>query len=113
MPGNGRDTSSRDESDLERVAREIAGRLSSLGIALDGRESPDDVERIAEAVEDFENAVESRGGDLMMDEPPRGSRAQPDKPGFAMPRRGPHESVNSFIDRLQRAAEDVRRGPRT
>jgi len=112
MPAQGRDTGSRDEDDLHRVAREIAGRLSALGITLDGRESPDELERIAEAVEDFENAVESRGGDLMMDEPPRGSLAQPDRPGFAIPRRGPHESVNTFIDRMQRAAEDVRRGPR-
>ncbi|HJQ22173.1 MAG TPA: hypothetical protein VJ867_17685 [Gemmatimonadaceae bacterium] len=99
------------DDDLTRVARDVAGRLTSLGIALRGQETPDELERIAEAVEDFENAVERRGGDLMVDEPPRGSAAQPDRPGFALPTRSAHESVNNYIDRLQRAAEEIRRGP--
>ena len=73
--------------DLSRVSRETAGRLATLGIALDGREQPDELTAMMDAVERFEQAVESRGGDLMVDEPPEGSRPQPDDPHFALPRR--------------------------
>ena len=102
---------SKREDDVTRVAREIAGRLNSLGIALTGRESPDDLERIAEAVEEFEAAVEGQGGDLMMDEPPRGGRAQPDSPRFALPRRADGEAAGRYVERLERAAEEIRGGP--
>ena len=95
------------ENDLERVSEEVAGRLATLGIELNGRETPEELTRISDAVERFEAAVLSRGGDLMMDEPPPGSPPQPDDPHFALPSRSPDESVASYLDRLERVTESV------
>lgn len=100
------------EDDLTRVSREIARRISALGIALTGEEPPEQLQGIAEAVEEFERAVESRGGDLMVDEPPLGGRAQPDDPDFVLPLRAADETVDHYIERLSRAAARVRRGPK-
>lgn len=99
------------DADIERVSQEIAGRLSALGIELTGRERTDELVRLQEAVERFEDAVEARGGDLMVDEGPRGHATQPDDPHFALPRRDPHESVDQYLDRLARATDTVRRHP--
>ena len=100
------------DDDTSRVAREVASRLGALGITLDGTERPDDLTRIDEAVERFEEAVESRGGDLMMDEPPEGSRPQPDDPHFALPMREDGESVAAYADRIDRATDVVLQHPR-
>ena len=93
------------------MSREIAGRLWSLGIWLSGRESPEGLVQIEEAVERFEDAVQSHGGDLMVDESPRGATAQPDDPHFALPRRAEQESVRDYLEQLARATDDVRRHP--
>jgi hypothetical protein len=98
-----------DQDELERVSEEVAGRLATLGIALTGRETPEEVTRLADAVERYEAAVESRGGDLMMDEPPPGSPPQPDDPHFARPSRNAHESVSSYLARLERVTDEVLR----
>ena len=92
------------ETDVYRVSQQITGRLSALGIDLDGDESPEQLARLAEAVERFENAVEAAGGDLMVDEPPRGEKAQPDGPNFALPRRNADESIDMYIGQLEQAA---------
>jgi hypothetical protein len=105
-----RDRTSEDA--LTRVSREVANRLAALGIALSGDESTDDLRLIADAVEEFERAVEGKGGDLMVDEPPLGGRAQPDSPNFGLPLRAADESVERYVERLQRAARDVNNGPR-
>ncbi len=97
--------------DLNRVSRETAGRLTALGIALDGRETPDELTAMMDAVERFEQAVESRGGDLMVDEAPEGSRPQPDDPHFALPRREPGESPAGYVARLNGATGVVLRHP--
>ena len=64
------------DDEMKRVSEEVAARLEALGIALDGREQPEELAAIEEAVERFEEAVESRGGDLMVDEGDR-ARAWP------------------------------------
>ncbi len=97
--------------DIDRVSREMRGRLEALGIRLDGRESGDELVRLEEAVEQFEAAVESRGGDLMVDEGVRGKVIQPDDQHFALPLRREHETVSEFLERLARAADAVRRHP--
>jgi hypothetical protein len=102
-----RSSDNADNEDLERVSEEVAGRLATLGIELNGRESPEELTRISDAVERFEAAVQSRGGDLMMDEPPPGSPPQPDDPHFALPSRSPDESVASYLARLERVTENV------
>jgi hypothetical protein len=95
--------------DLKRASHVSAGRLASLGIHLDGRETPDQLTEMQEAVERFEEAVESRGGDLMMDEGVPGKPVQPDDRHFALPRRRSGESVSGYTQRLATATAEVLR----
>jgi len=101
-----------DNDDVRRVANEYAGRLTGLGIRLTGNERSNEIVQIVEAIERFERAVESHGGDLMVDEGPRGQTTQPDDPHFALPLRADHESVGEYLERLARATDDIRRHPR-
>ena len=94
--------------DLARVSRESADRLSSLGIKLDGNETPTELADMQEAVERFEEIVHERGGDLMMDEGVPGKPIQPDDRHFALPRRRGGESVVHYLERLYTATEEVR-----
>ena len=95
--------------DLRRVSEDVANRLTGLGITLDGTETPDDLVRIQEAVEQFEVAVESRGGDLMVDEGPEGQTREPDDPHFALPKRAEAEPASHYVERLVMATSEVRR----
>ena len=100
--------STNDEgSELGRVTDQLIGRLTALGIALSGDESPDQITQVADAGERFEDAVEARGGDLMIDEPPPGARGQGDVPDFVLPRRAADESLAAYVARLDRATAKV------
>jgi hypothetical protein len=101
-----RDVNAR-ETEVGRVSEQITGRLSALGIDLDGDESPEQLARLGDALERFEDAVEAAGGDLMVDEPPRGHTAQPDGPNFALPRRNADESIEMYIGQLEAAADKI------
>jgi hypothetical protein len=95
-------------NEREAVAREIAGRISARGVAMRGNESSDEIIAIEDAIERFEEAVESRGGDLMMDEPPRGQRGEPDDPRFQLPVRDAAMSAADYVERLARALDNLR-----
>jgi hypothetical protein len=99
------------DDDVRRVSRELAGRLETLGVRVRGTERPEELLEMVEAIDRFETAVEDHGGDLMMDEGPRGRTTEPDDPHFALPLRGEHESVADYLDRLARATDEVRRHP--
>jgi hypothetical protein len=101
----------RDE--VQEVAREIAGRISARGVYMRGDESSDESIAIEEAIERFEEAVESRGGDLMMDEPPRGHPGEPDEPQFQLPVRGAGMSAADYVERLALAVDKLRASPRS
>jgi hypothetical protein len=103
------DMAAYDDADLQRVASEVAGRLAARGIWLGGRERPDELEAIEEAVERFEEAVRAHGGDLMVDEGPHGHTTQPDDRHFALPVRGENEPVARYLERLVRATDTVHR----
>ena len=62
---------SQDDAEVQRVSAQVAGRLAALGVWLGGRESPDELVAIEEAVERFEESVRAHGGDLMVDEGPQ------------------------------------------
>lgn len=94
-------------NELERVTQSTVGRLSALGIDLDGTETPAQIAHIADAVESFEDAVEAAGGDLMVDEPPAGSGGEPDDPDFVLPRRAADETVAAYISRLEAATARI------
>ena len=97
--------------DVRRVTRVTADRLTALGIHLDGNETTEELAGIQEAVERFEDAVQARGGDLMVDEGVPGKPVQPDDPHFALPRRRPFEAVAEYLERLARATEAVVQHP--
>jgi hypothetical protein len=103
------ETAPQDDPDVRRVSVEIAGRLAALGVWLGGRETPDELVAIEEAVERFEEAVRAHGGDLMVDEGPHGRTTQPDDRHFALPLRGEQEPVAPYLERLERATGTVRR----
>jgi len=100
---------SQDDAEVRRVSAQVAGRLAALGVWLGGRESSEELAAIEEAVERFEEAVRAHGGDLMVDEGPRGRTTAPDDSHFALPIRGQHETVASYLERLARATDTVRR----
>ena len=97
-----------NSSALSRAAELLAGRLSSLGITLDGSETPEALEQLVEAIERFEDAVEARGGDLMVDEPPRGQKGRPDDARFRLPLRHADESAKAYVERLSQASANLR-----
>jgi hypothetical protein len=97
------------DRDIARVSQEIAGRLLARGVAVHDSDSPDDLVRLLEAVEAFERAVESRGGDLMMDEPPPRKAGEPDDPHFRLPTRAADESASAYLERLAATTAAVRK----
>jgi hypothetical protein len=102
------------DSEIRRVSDEIVARLRARGVEASLRESPEDLVRLLEAVEEFERTVERHGGDLMVDEP-IGSRpaANPDTRRFVLPTRAEHESIAAFVGRIAEArdaAANVHRG---
>ena len=100
-----------NEDDVQRVTEGVANRLEELGIWISGTEKPEQVARILEAVELFELAVKSRGGDLMVDEGPGGQTNEPDDVHFALPQRLADESVDRYLDRIERARKAVLEHP--
>jgi hypothetical protein len=94
--------------EVARVAQLLAQRLQSRGVLVHPQDSADDLATIMEAVELFEASVEARGGDLMMDEPPAGKRAQPDNATFVLPTRGAKETAHAFVSRIDAATARLR-----
>jgi hypothetical protein len=97
------------DRDIARVSQEISARLTARGVAVQDSDSPDALVRMLEAVEAFERAVESHGGDLMMDEPPPHMAGEPDDPHFRLPTRAADESASAYLQRLAAATAAVRR----
>lgn len=99
-------------SDLARVQTEVINRLQTLGVATSTLDTPDDLARLLDAVEEFERTVQQRGGDLMLDEPIASKRAEPIRPDnglFVIPVRDENESVVAFIARINDARERASR----
>jgi hypothetical protein len=94
-------------ADLQRASDEVIARLEGLGITLNGDESPESLILVLEEVERFEDAVEACGGDLMLDENPPGTVAQPDDPRFALPLRRADETIRSYRERLANATDEL------
>lgn len=112
MPQTGSTPRDDAQSEIARVSQNIAGRLRTLGVTVRDDESPDDIVRLLEGVEAFERAVQSKGGDLMVDEPPARGTVQPDDPDFLLPKRADDESASAYLVRLEAATHAVR-GHRT
>src|SRR5438067_1098510 len=102
-PGQPSSNSSDGDRDIARVRTELSNRLESRGVEVFDSDSPLD------AVERFERAVESHGGDLMMDEPPERGDSEPDDPHFLVPKRKPHETRIKYVERLAAATAAARK----
>jgi hypothetical protein len=98
-----------DTSEITRVTKEIAGKLEARGMEVLDSDSPEDVVRMLEALEGFENAVEAAGGDLMMDEPPSNQKGEPDDPHFLLPKRKGGEAATGYLERLTAATVAARK----
>ena len=87
--------------ETQRATDEVVARLRARGVNVTGRESSEDLVELLDAVEDFEAMVESRGGDLMVDEPVGSKRAaEPDDAAFVLPSRSGNESIAAYIERI-------------
>jgi hypothetical protein len=98
-----------NSSEFQRVMLETADRLRQRGVLLTGKESGEELVSLLDAVEAFELAVERRGGDLMMDEPPEGETPQPDDVHFGLPRRREREAVSDYLVRILARTDLIRR----
>ena len=87
-------------NEMQRVREQLAARLLTRGVRVHTQDTPDALGTLTEAVEGFEAAVEARGGDLMVDEPPAGQPAEPDNPAFVLPIRASNESAHSYTSRI-------------
>ena len=99
------------DAQLARVTQELSDRLRARGVDILVADSPDEVVRMMEGVEAFESAVGSRGGDLMMDEPPAGRAGEPDDAHFALPARHASETAADYLTRLAESTARVRKHP--
>src|SRR5919109_423869 len=88
-----------NRADEERRARQEAeDRLRERGIQVHPRDSDEDIGDLLDAIERFETAVESHGGDLMVD---RIGSSQPDDPAFVLPIRELEEAVPEYRLRVE------------
>ncbi len=84
------------------AAKEIAGRLFQKGIEISSDEDPALLADLLSAVEKFESAVEMKGGDLMVNTP---TSRDPQNPEFVVPGRNADENIESYIRRVEEAAD--------
>ncbi len=81
---------------------ELSGRLRQKAVLLNGRETSAQLDDLLTAVDRFEAAVISRGGDLMVNMP---TSSPPENPEFVIPRREAGEDVDVYAGRIVTAAE--------
>jgi broad specificity phosphatase PhoE len=98
-----------NDRDIARVSQELTGRLRARGVAVHDDDSPEGIVALLEAVEAFERAVETHGGDLMMDEPPAHHPGEPDDPHFLLPSRGADESAAQYASRLAAVTAEIQK----
>jgi hypothetical protein len=89
-----------------RAREEIEDQLRSRGIKLHARDGDEEAEDLLDAIERFEEVVESHGGDLMVD---RIGSSEPSNPAFVPPIRDPEESVVEYRMRVEAAIDRLRR----
>jgi hypothetical protein len=91
----------------ERHARQEAEyRLSERGIRVEPTDSDEEVADLLDAIERFETAVESEGGDLFVN---RIGSSEPENPAFVPPQRREGESAADYRRRIEAAAGALRR----
>jgi hypothetical protein len=84
------------------AAMELAGRLRQKGVLLTGRETSAQLDDLMTAIDRFEAAVISRGGDLFVNTP---FSNPPENPDFVIPPRVPGEDSEAYAARINAGAE--------
>ncbi|HEY7634169.1 MAG TPA: hypothetical protein VH763_01370 [Gemmatimonadales bacterium] len=93
-----------------RARQHTRDLLEHRGIRLTGRETDVELANLWSAVERFENTVEARGGDSMVN---AANSAEPENPLFVLPERGSRESAGDYTRRILEAAEQLTRFERS
>ena len=88
-----------------RAREETEDRLRRRGIRLHPQDGDEDAEDLLDAIERFETAVQSRGGDLLVDW--IGS-SEPDDLEFVPPIRDPEETIGDYRLRVEAAIDRLR-----
>jgi hypothetical protein len=92
------------EEEREAAAMELSGRLAQKGIDVGSDEDPSQLADLLSAAEEFERAVESAGGDLMVNAP---DSADPENARFVLPRRRDDEPITKYTERILAAAQSL------
>jgi len=88
------------------AALELTGRIRQKGVLLTGRETSAQLDDLVTAIERFEAAVVSRGGDLFINTP---TSDPPENPDFVIPQRVPGEDAEAYAARINEAAGRLER----
>src|SRR6266851_6439275 len=95
------------EEEREAAAMELSGRLAQKGIEVGSDEDPAQLADLLSAVEEFERAVETAGGDLFVNSP---SSTEPQDPRFVLRRRRADEPISGYTERILAEARAIKRG---
>jgi len=87
---------------------ETEDRLRGRGIKLYPRDGDEEAEDLLDAMARFETAVESHGGDLLVN---RIGSSEPEDPEFVPPIRGPEEGIGDYRLRVEAAIDQLRHRP--
>ncbi len=82
------------------AAEELAGRIRTKGVRVHGNESAAELDDILTAIDEFEEAVMARGGDLMSNSP---DSTDPLNPEYVVPQRKTGESPVEYVGRVRAA----------
>jgi hypothetical protein len=88
-----------------RAREESEDRLRDRGVQVYPRDGDEEVGDLLDSIERFEAAVESHGGDLLVD---RIGSSEPDDPAFVLPIRDLDESVTDYRLRVEAATDRLR-----
>jgi hypothetical protein len=103
-----------DDSDFDDSIRreeraslhtELLARLEQKGVQLRAKASDAELADLLSAIDLFEAAVESKGGDLMVDSL---DSSEPERPEWVLPHPNDDESVSSYTRRVNSSAERLR-----
>jgi hypothetical protein len=89
----------------QRARREAIDRLADRGIPSYSQDEDEELADLLDAVERFEEAVESRGGDLMVN---RLGSNEPEDPAFVPPARAAGEPVAAYRLRVEESIDQLR-----
>jgi hypothetical protein len=89
----------------QRARREAVDRLADRGIPSFPQDEDEELADLLDAVERFEETVEARGGDLMVN---RLGSPDPEDPAFVPPARGSGEAVGAYRRRVEQAIDRLR-----